>query len=218
MAEKEEGTHPWDTTEYTNNPNIEVVEKRKDPVFGFKEMRLLAISYQQHHVRVNICIKGEMIELTTLLDIGANVNILNKKITPAKYWVSAKRDVVGLGNKTLKYEVPKASIYFVNHFINLKFVVADILVDCILGNIFLVAIEPHGSTRMKDNKARYFISVPTSKGTSKRIEFPYISNPRVSTMIQTVQNPDKAEARLSDLHSKLKNNLEILRLEEELRI
>jgi len=90
--------------------------------------------------------------------------------------VSAKRNVVGLGNKTLKYEVPKASIRFEQHCINLKFAVAEIPVDCILGNIFLVLIEPHGSIRLNNNKANYFIYVPTSKWTKKKIELPYISN------------------------------------------
>lgn len=87
MVEKEvEDPHPWDTTQYDRfpNPNLEIIEGKKDPVYGFKEMRLLAISYQQHHVKVNICIKGEMFELTTLLNSGADVNILNKKITLAK--------------------------------------------------------------------------------------------------------------------------------------
>lgn len=42
-----------------------------------------------------------MFELTTLLDLGADVNILNKNIIPVKYWVSAERKVVGLGKKTL---------------------------------------------------------------------------------------------------------------------
>jgi len=66
----EENSHSWDTTEYAKNlnPNLEIVEGKKDPVFGFQEMRILAVSYQQHHVKVNICIKGEMFELTTLLD------------------------------------------------------------------------------------------------------------------------------------------------------
>lgn len=113
----------------------------------------------------------------------------------------------------LKYEVPKASICFENHIINLKFVVADILVDYILGNIFLATIELHRLTRLKDNKAGYFIYVPNSKGTTKRIEFPYISNPRVSTMVQTVQNLDKVEARLADL----KDLKCTLRVEEQLK-
>jgi len=183
-----ENSHSWDIAEYAKNlnPNLEIVEGKKYLVFGFQEMRILAIPYQQHHVKVNICIKGEMFELTEILDLEANVNILNKKVIPEKYWVSAKINVVGLGNKMLKYEVPKASIYFEHHCINLKFAIADIPVDCILGNIFLATVEPHGSTRLKENKDGYFISIPTSKGITKRIEFPYISNPKVSTMVQIV--------------------------------
>lgn len=62
----------------------------------------------------------------------------------------------------------------------------------------MTVVEPHGSKRLKENKAGYFIFVPTSKGITKRIELPYISNPRVSTMVQSVQNLDKAEAKLTD--------------------
>lgn len=124
-----------------------------------------------------------MFALKTLLDLGADMNILNKKVIPTKDWISATRKVVGLANKTLNYEVPKVSICFDNHCINLKFVVVEISVDCLLGNIFLAVVEPHGSTRLRGNKDRYFIYVPTSKRTTKRFEMPYISNPRVSTMI-----------------------------------
>lgn len=210
VEKEEEDIHPWDTTQYdrNTNPNLEIVEGKKDLVYGFKEMRLLTISYQEDHVKVNICIKGEMFELTSLLDSGVDVNILNKKIIPAKYWVSTRRNVVGLGNKTLNHEVPKASICFEHHCINLKFAIADIPVDCILGNIFLAAVEPHGSMRLKGNKDGYFISVLTSKGTTKRIELPYISNPRVSTMVKTIKNLDKLEAKLSDLKD-LKSTLKV---------
>lgn len=152
----EENSLSWDTEEYAKdpNPNLEIIEGRKDLVFGFQEMRILAISYQQHHVRVNICIKGEMFALTALLDSSADVNILNKKVIPAKYSIYVTRKVVGLGKKTLNYEVPKASICFDNHCINLKFAVAEITINCILGNIFLAVVEPHGSTRLRGNKAR----------------------------------------------------------------
>jgi len=82
---KEDEEHPWETTQYSSNKNLEIVEGVKDPVFGFKEMRILTISYQQHHVKVNISIRGEMFELIALLDSGAEANILNIKTIPAKY-------------------------------------------------------------------------------------------------------------------------------------
>ena len=127
-----------------------------------------------------------MFSLTALLDFGAYVNILNSKVIPTKYWIGGERNVVGLGNKTLRYEVPKASVCFDQHFIKLKLAVSDIPVDYILGNIFLAAVEPHGSIRLKNNKVVYFITVPTSDGKSKRIEMPYITSPRISTMVQII--------------------------------
>ena len=92
-------------TNYTlhNTPNVEskveIVEGKKDPTVGFREMRVLAIEYQQHHVQVNICIKGEMFSLTTLLDSGADVNIFSKKAITSKYWVSASRKIIGSGEE-----------------------------------------------------------------------------------------------------------------------
>jgi len=46
----------------------------------------------------------------------------------------------------------------------MKFEVGNIPIDCILGNIFLVVVEPHGSSRLQDSKAVHFISVPNNKG------------------------------------------------------
>ena len=85
--------------------------------------------------------------------------------------------------------------------------------DCILGNVFLAAVEPHGSLRLKGGKAVYFISIPTSKGTRKKIELPYISHPRISIMVHTVQDLDRVEARLPDL----KDLKSTLRIEEQLK-
>ena len=200
------------TTSYQNS-NIQIIEGQKDPILGFRKMRIMAIEYQQHHVKVNLCIQGEILSFTALLDSGADVNILNSKVIPAKYWISAKGKVVGLGNKTLRYEVPKASIGFDQHCIKLKFAISDIPVDWILGNIFLAAVEPHGSIRLKNNKAGYFIIVPTSYGKSKRIEMPYITSPRISTMVQTIRDLDRAEAKLTDLKD-LKSSIQ---LEEQLK-
>ena len=195
QEEKEEES--WNTT--AHRQEIQVAEGRSDPNFGFQDMRLFTITYQQHHVKVKICIQGQIFFMTALLDSGADINILNIRNVPAKYWVSAEREVVGLGNKKLKYEIPRSSLCFDTHCVYMKFAIADIPVDCILGNVFLAAVEAHGLARLKGSRAGYFISVPTSKGRRKRIELPYVSTPRVSTMVQAMQKLDKAESLLSDL-------------------
>lgn len=46
---------------------------------------------------------------------------------------------------------------------NVKFVVGNIPIDCILGNVFVDVVEPHGSARYPDGKAGYFISVSNHK-------------------------------------------------------
>jgi len=53
---------------------------------------------------LDIYINGEMFSLRTIIDFGADVNILNSKIVPTKYWVKSFRQVIGLGNKDLLYE------------------------------------------------------------------------------------------------------------------
>jgi len=213
MEKEEDNDQPWHTASHSSNQEVQIAEGMKDLNFGFRDMSLLTISYQQHHVLVNICIKGKMFEMVALIDSREDIKILNMKIILAKYWVSTEREVVGLGNKKLRYEVPKASVCSDSHCVYLKFVVANIPVDCILGNIFLAAVEPHGSLGLKGGKPGYFISIPTSKGIRKKIELPYISNPIISTMVHTVQNLDRAKARLSDLKD-LNSNLKI---EEQLK-
>lgn len=151
--------------------------------------------------------------MIALLDFGADINILNIKNVAAKYWVSAEREVVGLGNKKLKYEIPRASLYFDTHCVYMKFSIAYIPVDCILGNVFLALVEPHGSARLKGGRAGYFIYVPTSKGKINKIELPYVSSPRISTMVQAMQKLNKSESLFSDL----KDLKSTLRVEEQLK-
>ncbi len=55
----------------------------QDPNFGFKDMRLFTITYQQHHVKVKIRIQDQIYFMTALLDSGADINILNIKNIPA---------------------------------------------------------------------------------------------------------------------------------------
>ena len=99
--------------------------------------------------------------------------------------------MIWLGNKDLLYEVPQASIFFKEHCIKLNFFVADIPIDYILGNVFLAAVEPHGSARLKNIKAGYFISIPSSDGKLQTIKLPFLSTPRVSTMVQSMQHIKK---------------------------
>ena len=89
---------------------------------------------------------------------------------------------MGLGTKQLKFEVSKAAVCFDSKCVNLSFAVSDIPVDCILGNIFLAAVEPHGSFRFPNKSAGYFITI-----SGERIELPYVSRTRISPMVQAMQ-------------------------------
>jgi len=35
----------WNTTTSYQNPNVEIIEGQKDPILGFREMRIMAIEY-----------------------------------------------------------------------------------------------------------------------------------------------------------------------------
>jgi len=59
----------------------------------------------------------------------------------------------------LQYEVPKATLNFKDYYINMKFAISNIPSDDILGTPLLVAVEPHGSIRLKNGKAGYFITI-----------------------------------------------------------
>lgn len=71
---------------------------------------------------------------------------------------------MGLGEQEKKYEIPKATICFQEYCMNLQFFVGNIPIECILGNVFLADVEPHGYARLKYGKARYFIFVPNQNG------------------------------------------------------
>ena len=97
VSEIEKGKAPEDE-EIFSNANIEIFEGKRDDSVGFRDMRVMTIQYQQHPVMLDICINGEMFSLKTLIDLGADVNILNSKVIPAKYWVKYFRQVIEVGN------------------------------------------------------------------------------------------------------------------------
>lgn len=113
-----------------------------------------------------------------------------------------------LGNKDLLYEVRQASICFKENCIKLKFIVADIPIDCILGNVFLVVVEPHGSAKLKNGKVGYFISIPSSDGKLQTIKLPFVSTPRLSTMVQAMQKIEKAKNKIEEI-KELKTTIKI---------
>lgn len=66
---------------------------------------------------------------------------------------------------------------------------ANIQVACILGTPFFVAVEPHGSTKLPDQKSGYFISIPSASKDSKiKVKLPFVSTPRPSSMVYTIQS------------------------------
>lgn len=60
-------------------------------------MNIMTIQYQQHHVLLNVNIQGEKFTLKKLIDSGVDINVLNKKVIPAKYLTPTYRKVNGVG-------------------------------------------------------------------------------------------------------------------------
>jgi len=83
---------------------------------GFGNMKIMTIQYQQHHVLLNVNIQGENFTLRTLIDFGADINVLNKKVIPAKYWTPACRQVTGVGIQDFQYEVSSAAHLFTSSY------------------------------------------------------------------------------------------------------
>ena len=96
----------------------------------------------------------------------------------------------------------------------LKFTVGEIPIDCMLENVFLAAIEPHGLDRFPDGKEIFFISLPNHKGFLKTLSIPYISTPRISTLVQTMQEVELSEKKIEEL----KDFKSSIRIKEQLQL
>jgi len=95
----------------------------------------------------------------------------------------------------------------------LKFSVGEIPIDYILGNMFLAKVEPHWSARLTDGKAGYCISVPNHKGFLETLTLPYVSTPRISTMVHTMQEVELLDKKIEEL----KDFKSSIRIKEQLQ-
>ena len=148
-------------------------------------------------------IKEKRFRPKTLLDTGSDLNILNKEIIPIQFWHKTQQSAIGLGNQPtqLLYEIPEATLCFQHYCLSLKFLLIEIPVACILGTPFFVVVEPHGSARLPNKSPGYFISIPSPTKTSKiSIQLPFVSIPRISSHIHTVQ---KKVLKIEELKGKM---------------
>jgi len=90
------------------------------------------------------------------------MNLLHKNLIPYKYWLPSNYSAIGLGNisTNFDYEIPKGILWFDQYALGMKFLLADLPVDCILGTPFLTAVEPHGSVKTAKGHPTYFITMP----------------------------------------------------------
>jgi hypothetical protein len=104
-----------------------------------------------------------MFYLNSLLDTGSDMNLLNKKLIPCKYWLPTNYYAIGVGNVStdFDFEVPKGVLWFDQHALGMKFLLSYLPVDCILGTHFLVVVEPHGSSRTAGGHPSYSITIPS---------------------------------------------------------
>jgi hypothetical protein len=135
------------------------------------------------------------------LDTGSDLNILNKDIVPVQFWHKKKISAVGLGNipTEISYDIPEAILYFRHHCLSLKILLANIPVACISETPFFAAVEPHGSTKLPNGRSGYFISIPSKFEKSKiSVKMPFISFPRMSPMVYTIENKPLTIEELKD--------------------
>jgi len=125
-------------------------------------MKILPIKFQKYHVQINLEINGEMFHLNALLDTGSDMNLLQKNLIPYKYWLPSNYSAIGLGNIStdFDYEIPKGILWFDEYALGMKFLLADLSVDCILRTPFLADVEPHGSAKNAKGHPAYYITMP----------------------------------------------------------
>jgi hypothetical protein len=155
-----------------------------------KKEKVLQIQHKKFHVLMDLKIQGIPFQLKTLLDIGSDLNLLNKQIIPVNFWQKTQASVVGLGNipTEISFQISEATLCFKQYCLHLKFLLVDIPIACILGIPFFAAIEPHGSTMLENNRPGYFISIPSfSKNKKVTINLPFVSAPRISDMVHTIK-------------------------------
>jgi hypothetical protein len=78
----------------------------------------------------------------------------------------------------------KALIWFDQCSLGMKFLLADLPVDCVLGTPFLAVVEPHGSARTSLGHPTYFLTIPSlisNNSPCKKI-LPFISKPQINTV------------------------------------
>jgi hypothetical protein len=132
-----------------------------------------------------------MFYLNALLDIGLDMNLLNKNLIPCKYWLPSNYSAIGLGNVStdFDFEFPKGVLWFDQYALVMKFLLAYLPVDCILGTPFLAVVEPHGSARTAQGHPAYSITIPSiTKGYPpvKKI-LSFISNPQSNSVFFSSQ-------------------------------
>jgi hypothetical protein len=156
--------------------------------------------------------------LKALIDSGSDFNILNKDSIPSCYWLKNNNATIGLGNQTLKmeYEVERVKLCFGPYYLNMKFSLAKIPVPCLLGTPLLVVVEPHGYEKLPNGKFGFFITIARIK-----IVLPFVSVPKLSTMVQMSQNLIEKEKNIQELQQmninrKIDQHLKELKIQDRI--
>ena len=137
-------------------------------------MKVLAIEHHKPLVLIHLKIQDRVFKLKAMIDSSADVNMLYKDLILAKYWRKTSHTIIGVGNTqvSLGYEIPKATLCFEQHCLDMKFFLSEIPVACILGTPFLAVVEPYGSARTSEGKVAFFITLPNieiRQGSTKAI-------------------------------------------------
>jgi hypothetical protein len=156
-------------------------------------MRIIAIQHQHYYVMIKMNFQGQIFKLKELIDSGSYFNILNKDYIPSCYWLENSNASIVVGKQTLnmEYEFERVKLCFGPYCLNVNFSLANIPVPCLLGTPLLDVVEPHGSKKLANGKSGYFITIERRK-----IVLPFVSVPKLSTMVQMSHNIIEKEKKI----------------------
>lgn len=131
------GPPPLEYVLAEEHSNINLLETRD--IEGINAMRIMEIQHKKYHVHIKLKFQDQVFKLKDLIDFRYNLNILHKDVIPLIYWNKTYHPIIGLGNKSIqmKYEILEATLCFKNYFLDMKFLLLEIPITCILGTPFL---------------------------------------------------------------------------------
>ena len=131
--------NPTDEEDGTNNPTANMVQRK------FLET-INRINFQKWHSKVRIVISKDFeFEVIALIDLGADLNCIQERIIPSKYFKKTRERLTSAsgGKMQIEFKIPKAHVCQDNTCFKTTFVLVKNMTDrVILGNPFMCLLYP----------------------------------------------------------------------------